>query len=87
VINMVSITVSVPPEIRELMLRYPEMNWSGFVKKAISEKAKELAWRDEMLKQLKEEEPITQWAVALQKKARKGRFAELKKETERRGRT
>ena len=79
---MVSITVSVTPEIRELMQRFPEMNWSGFVKKAISEKAQELAWKEEMLKRLKNEEEFDNWAVEFQRKIRKGRYEELKKEME-----
>jgi len=83
---MVSITVSVTPEIRELMQRFPEMNWSGFVKKAISEKAQELAWKDEMLKRLKNEEEFDNWAVEILRKSRKGRYEELKKEIESGGR-
>jgi len=78
---MVSITVSVTPEIRALMLQFPEVNWSGLVKKTISEKAKELAWREEMLKRLKEEEPFDNWAVETLKASRKGRYSELKKGT------
>jgi len=83
---MVSITVSVTPEIRELMLKFPEMNWSGFVKKAISEKAQELAWREEMLKRLKNEEEFDNWAVETLRESRKGRYEELKKEMKSGGR-
>ena len=78
---MVSITVSVPPEIRALMLQFPEVNWSGLVKKTITEKAKELAWREEMIKRLKEEEPFDKWAVETLRASRKGRYLELKKGT------
>jgi len=76
---MVSITVSVTPEIRALMLQFPEVNWSGLVKKTISEKAKELAWREEMLKRLKGEQEFDDWAVQIVKKSRKGRFEKLRK--------
>ncbi len=46
---------------------------------ASKEKAQELFRREEMLKKLKGEEPVSQWAVQLQRSSRKGRFAELKK--------
>lgn len=76
---MVSITLSVPAEVREKMKRFPEINWSGFVRKAIEEKAKELSWKEKMLKKLKEEQEITEWSLRLQRASRKGRFKELKK--------
>jgi len=76
---MVSITVSVSPEIRALMLQFPEVNWSGLVKKTITEKAKELAWREEMLKHLKGEQEFDEWAVQAAKESRKGRFGKLQK--------
>ena len=34
------------------MKEFPEMNWSGFVKKSIEEKAKKLAKLDELKKEL-----------------------------------
>ena len=76
---MVSITVSVPEETRKLMKKFPEMNWSGFVRKSIIDKTKELEKIEILKHRLKEEEPITDWAVELQHKARKGRFQELKR--------
>ncbi len=45
----------------------------------LNEKGKKISWKDGMLQKLKEEEPVTRWAVRLQKKARKGAFAELKR--------
>ncbi|MFH1211213.1 MAG: hypothetical protein V1645_04850 [archaeon] len=62
---MVSITISVPKDVRELMKQFPEVNWSGMVRTCISEKAKELALKREMLKQLKKEKPINDWAVKI----------------------
>lgn len=76
---MVSITISVPPETKQKMDTFPEINWSGFVRKTIEEKVKSLFWKEEMLIRLKEEQPIIEWSLELQKKARKGRYAELKK--------
>lgn len=74
---MVSITLSVPEETRALMKRFPELNWSGFVRASIEQKAKQLSWRQEMLRKLKAEEEFTSWAVSLGRKAKKGRFRKL----------
>lgn len=76
---MVSITLSVSPEVRKEMKQFPEVNWSGFVRQCIEEKAKKLAWKREMMAKLKQEEDFTEWAVELGKEARAGRFKELKK--------
>ena len=77
---MVSITVSVPEEIQKLMKKFPEMNWSGFVRKSIVEKAKKLAEFEELKKRFNEEEKeITNWAVKLQHVGRTGRLESLKK--------
>jgi len=73
---MVSITLSVPPEIKSRMEKFEEINWSAFIRKCIAEKTKEL----EHLKQwVKEDKEMNLWAVKLQKKSRKGRFEALKK--------
>ena len=75
---MVSITVSVPEDTRELMKKFPEMNWSGFVRKSIEGKAKELEKIDEIKKHLDEKE-IVDWSIKLQRTSRKDRFNQLKK--------
>ncbi len=74
---MVSVTVSVPEETKELMSRFPEMNWSGFVRKSIEEKAKELSWKEGLLQKIKSEELFTKWAVELGREAKKGRFKKV----------
>jgi len=76
---MVSITLAVSEEIKEKMNMFPEMNWSGFVRTAIEQKAKELSWREQMLRKLEGEKELIDWSVSLQRKARKGRFEELKR--------
>ncbi|MFH1053132.1 MAG: hypothetical protein V1740_01830 [Candidatus Woesearchaeota archaeon] len=76
---MVSITLSVPEETRQIMKKFPEMNWSGFIRKTIEEKAKALSWKEEMLKQWEKEKPLAEELVAMIRKGRKGRFAELKR--------
>lgn len=74
---MVSITLSVPEDVRALMKRFPEINWSGFVRASIEHKVKQLSWKQEMLQKLKGEEELTAWAVSLGKTAKKGRFGKL----------
>ena len=78
---MVSITLSIPEEVRKEMKQFPEVNWSGFVRACIKSKAKQLAWKQEMLTKLKQEDDsgFTEWAIKLGKEARKERFEELKK--------
>ncbi len=76
---MVSITVSVPPATKKLMKEFPEMNWSGFVKKSIEEKVKRLAKLEELKEGLEAEQDITDWSVKLQRASRSGRLDELKR--------
>ena len=76
---MVSITVSVPPKTKKSMKEFPEMNWSGFVKKSIEEKTKKLAKLEELTKELEAEQDITDWSVKLQRASRSGRLEALKK--------
>ncbi len=76
---MVSITLSVPEETRELMKHFPEMNWSGFVRKTIEEKTKQLSQLEKLRKQIEKEQDKTDWSVKLQHASRSGRLEELKK--------
>jgi len=76
---MVSITLSVPAEVKQKMDEFPEMNWSGFVRAEITKKVESLSWREEMLKKAEEEEPLNAWIVELVRKGRRGRAEELRK--------
>jgi hypothetical protein len=76
---MTSITLSVPSGVKEDMDRFPEINWSGFVRQRIIEKTEELCWRQKMLKKAEEEEELDAWIVELVREGRRGRFEELKK--------
>ncbi|MEK6908969.1 MAG: hypothetical protein AABX23_02875 [Nanoarchaeota archaeon] len=67
---MVSITVSIPEDIKKKMENFPEVNWSGLVKKIIIEKVERLMWKEEMLKMLEGEKEFTDWAVELIRKGR-----------------
>lgn len=76
---MVSVTLSIPPDVKHKMERFSYINWSGFIRKAIIEKTQELSFKEEMLKKLKEQKEIINWSVDLQRRARKDRAQELKK--------
>lgn len=68
---MVSITLSVSDEVRELMKRFPEVNWSGLVRKAIVEKAKVLSTKQKIMSELGKEKEFNEWAVEVVRKGRK----------------
>lgn len=75
---MVSITLSVPEEVKEKMKKYDEINWSAFIRKCILEKTNNLSSKEHLLSKLNAEKEIDEWLVNLSKKARKDRFQELK---------
>ena len=76
---MVSITLAVPEDIRQKMKKHADVNWSGFIREAIIERTKQMEWKENMLKQAKQEQEVNDWAVKLQRSSRKGRLAALKK--------
>jgi hypothetical protein len=76
---MVSITLSVPEEIRKLMKRYPEMNWSGFVRACIMDKAKKLEMKEELLKKLENEKEHDLIALKIGDKIREGMLKKYKR--------
>jgi negative regulator of sigma E activity len=77
---MPAITLSVPQETKEIMDSFSEINWSGFVRKAIIEKTKELEWKEEMLKKLKGEAAFEKETVELGRKLNKGIAKKMKTE-------
>ena len=79
---MVSLTLSIPEELKKRMEQFPEINWSGLVRKIIIEKANELQWRQDMLKKLKQEDAsgFTQWTVGMGRKVNKGLWKRVLKE-------
>ena len=68
---MASITLSVSEEVRRLMKKFPEINWSALVRKTIEEKTSELSLKENLLKELRKEEGFNKWAVDLIRKGRK----------------
>ena len=74
---MVSITVSIPEDIRKKMKEFPEINWSAIVRKTLIERISQLSLREEMLKKLKGEKELIAWSVELGRKAKKGRMQKI----------
>ena len=76
---MVSITLSVPEEVRKLMKKHDEINWSGLIRKSIIQKTKDLEEQEHVVKEAGEEKEIVDWSIKLQRASRSGRFDTLKK--------
>jgi len=76
---MVSITLSVSDKTKKLMNQFPEINWSGFIRKQIMEKVDEMQWEQRMLKKLKKDQILSDWGVNLVEKDREKRVKELRK--------
>jgi hypothetical protein len=68
---MTSITLSVPEEVRNLMKKFPEVNWSALVRQCIIQKTKALQVKNELMNQLNKEKEFNNWAVDLIRKGRK----------------
>lgn len=68
---MVSITLSIPEEIRKVMKDSPEVNWPHLVRQAIVEKANMLILKKQMLNELEKEKKFNDWAVDIIRKGRK----------------
>lgn len=77
---MVSVTLSVPEEVRKKMDKFPEINWSGFIRKSIEQKTRELSLREELLKRIEQDKEFEQWCIEMGKKVNKGIAERLKKE-------
>ena len=77
---MVSITLSVPVEVKHKMESFPEINWSGFIRASIIEKTEELSWKEETLKKLEQDKEFEDWCVEMGRKVNKGIAERLKKE-------
>lgn len=76
---MVSITLSVSEKTKKLMNQFPEINWSGYIRKRIMEKVDELQWDQRMLEKLKKDQALSDWGVDLVEKDREKRLKELRK--------
>ncbi|MDI6738537.1 MAG: hypothetical protein QME12_08580 [Nanoarchaeota archaeon] len=77
---MVSITLSVPAEVKQKMEVFPEINWSSFVRQKLLEKTEELSWKQETLNKLEQDKEFEDWCVETGRKVNKGIAERLKKE-------
>jgi negative regulator of sigma E activity len=77
---MVSITLSVSEETRKQMKRFSDVNWSSLVRACIESKAKQLAWKQEMLAKLKEEDEsgFTEESIRIGRKIKEGMWKRYK---------
>ena len=73
-------TLSIPEELRKKMKQYDEINWSAIVRKILQEKIQKLAWKEEMLKELKEQEKFEKEAIELGNKIKESMWKSYKKE-------
>lgn len=78
---MPSITLSVPEEVRKLMKKHSEVNWSALIRKTITEKTDKLEMKEKLLEQLEKDREFDEWAVNLGRKARRGRLKRLLKDS------
>ena len=76
---MVSVTLSIPIQVRAIMKKHDEVNWSGFIRKAIEQKSTELEKIESFEKKLEKDQEIVEWSVKLQRASRSGRLDSLKK--------
>lgn len=76
---MVSITLSVSEDVKHKMQEFSEINWSGFIRKIIINKTKELEWKENLKNQLKKEEEVNRWSLDLDSKAKNTRLISLKR--------
>ena len=54
-------------------------NWSGFNRKAIADKTRELEMREKLLAKVAQEQELDEWAVDLIRRSRSQRHAELRR--------
>lgn len=79
---MVSITLSIPEEIRKKMKQFPEINWSALVRKLLEEKIKQLSLKQELLAKLKEEKEsgFTDWTLDAGRRLKEDEVKKLRRE-------
>lgn len=77
---MSNITISIPQELKKKMEIFPEINWSGFLKKYIESKVERLLWKESMLRQLESEKEFDEIALEIGNKIKQGVWNRLKKE-------
>ena len=77
---MATVTLAIPDGIRKKMRQFPEINWSGLIRKIIEDKIRLLSWKGEMQKRAGAEKEFNDWTIEMGKKAKKGISERLRKE-------
>ena len=77
---MVSVTLSIPEDVKHKMDNFSEINWSGFIRSCIVKKTMELSWKDQMLKKLDSEREFDKQALEIGDNIKEGMWKKYKKE-------
>jgi hypothetical protein len=77
---MPNITLSLSEELKRKMEEFPEVNWSGLMKKYLESRVEKLAWKDKMLKYLENEKSFEEEAIIIGNKMKRNAWEKLKKE-------
>lgn len=79
---MVSITLSIPEDIRNRMKQFPEVNWSALIRKIVEEKIKQLLLKEDLLSKLKEEKErgFNDWTIEMGDKLKRSSIKNSKKD-------
>ncbi len=77
---MSNITISIPDELKKKMEAFPEINWSGFLKRYIESKVERLLWKESMLRKLESEKEFDEIALEIGDKIKQGVWNRLRKE-------
>jgi hypothetical protein len=68
---MVSVTVSIPEDVRDIMKKFPEVNWSALVRKTIIEEVRKRELKEKLLGQLDNDKEFNDWAVKVVREGRR----------------
>ena len=77
---MPNITLSIPEDVKHKMDELKEVNWSELTRRFIAERAQRLLLLKKLDKMLEHSELTDEDIMELSRKARAGRFDELKKQ-------
>lgn len=77
---MVNITLSIDENLKKKMEQFPEINWSGLIRRLLEEKTRQFELKEQLKKAFKKEEALTKWSIELGRKAKKGRLRKIMSE-------
>lgn len=77
---MVNITLSIDENLKKKMEQFPEINWSGLIRRLLEEKTRQFQLREQLKETFKKEGAFTKWSVELGRKAKRGRLRKIMSE-------